>query len=278
MLPPLVISIQSQVVFGHVGNSAAVFAMQAAGLEVAAIPTVLFSNTPDYPSLRGAAIHPDLLADLLRGAEERGLPQRAAWIVSGYLGSPENALLTADFVARCKAANPDLRYLCDPVMGDHDPGLYVAPEIAAILRDRLLPLADLAMPNSFELAHLAGRALTDLPDLAQAARGLRIAPGGTVVITGCTLPDCAPDRLETVIVGSGATRRQSVRRRPAALSGTGDLFAGLTLAGMANGIDLPGAVARAQQLTGLAIDCGINLGAREVRLTDPEFRQRLLTL
>ncbi len=117
MKPPLVISIQSQVVHGHVGNSAAVFPMQASGLEVAAIPTVIFSNTPDYPTLRGGPVPPDLFADLLLGACERGLPQRAEWLMTGYIGSVEVALLAADFVARAKAANPSLRYLCDPVMG-----------------------------------------------------------------------------------------------------------------------------------------------------------------
>ena len=145
MMPPLVISIQSQVVFGHVGNSAAVFPMQAAGLEVAAIPTVLFSNQPAYPTLRGAPLPPDLFADLLRGAWERGLPQRAAWLMTGYIGSVEVGHLVADFVARAKAANPGLRYLCDPVMGDHGPGLYVPAELAQVIRDGLLPLADLAV-------------------------------------------------------------------------------------------------------------------------------------
>ncbi|MEH6774666.1 MAG: pyridoxal kinase, partial [Cereibacter changlensis] len=101
--PPFVISIQSQVVFGHVGNSAALFPMQAAGLEVAAIPTVIFSNTPDYPTLRGRPLDPELFADLLLGARERGLPERADFIVTGYIGSVGVARMVADFVAGAKA-------------------------------------------------------------------------------------------------------------------------------------------------------------------------------
>ncbi len=143
MTPPLVISIQSQVVWGHVGNSAAVFPMQAAGLEVAAIPTVILSNTPEYPTLRGRALPADFFADLLRGAWERNLPQRAAYIVTGYIGSVQAARMTAEFVARAKAENPALIYLCDPVLGDEAPGLYVPEAIAAVLKDRLLPLAAL---------------------------------------------------------------------------------------------------------------------------------------
>ena len=117
MTPPLVISIQSQVVMGHVGNSAALFPLQAAGLEIAAIPTVVFSNTPHYPTLRGSALPAEFFADLLQGAWERGLPQRAEYVLTGYIGSVEVARLMADFVARAKAANPRLRYFCDPVMG-----------------------------------------------------------------------------------------------------------------------------------------------------------------
>lgn len=132
--PPFVISIQSQVVFGHVGNSAAVFPMQAAGLEVAAIPTVIFSNTPHYATLRGRVLNPDLFADLLRGAQERGLPERADYILTGYIGSAEVARIVADFVAGAKAANPRLTYLCDPVMGDAGPGHPVTPGPAVLWR------------------------------------------------------------------------------------------------------------------------------------------------
>ncbi|MDP5306472.1 pyridoxal kinase [Paracoccus spongiarum] len=276
--PPLVISIQSQVVHGHVGNSAALFPMQAAGLEVAAIPTVLFSNTPDYPTLRGAPVAPDLFADLLRGAEERGLPQRAAWLLTGYIGSVEVAALTADFVARSKAAHPGLRYLCDPVMGDHAPGLYVPPEIAAILRDRLLPLADLATPNAFELGHLTGRDTRRIGDVAAAAALLRLAPGARVVATGCVLADTPEGHLESVIADSSRLSRHLTPHLPVSLPGTGDLFAGLVVAGLGLGRDLGAAVDLAQRLTGRALAHAARLGAREILLSEPGFRRALLTI
>ncbi|WP_374299119.1 pyridoxal kinase [Paracoccus sp. (in: a-proteobacteria)] len=278
MRPPLVISIQSQVVHGHVGNSAAVFPMQAAGLEVAAIPTVIFSNTPDYPTLRGAPLPPGLFADLLLGAEERGLPQRAEWMMTGYIGSVEVGLLVADFVARAKAANPSLRYLCDPVMGDHGPGLYVPPELAQVMRDRLLPLADLATPNSFELGYLTGRTITGVADLRDAAADLRMAAGSTLVATGCVLRDSPADHLESVILGPHGMTRHPTRRLPFALPGTGDLYAGLVMAGLARGRDLTRAVETAQDLTAAALAHADRIGAREVVLSDPDFRAALLTL
>lgn len=278
MKPPLVISVQSQVVHGHVGNSAAVFPMQAAGLEVAAIPTVIFSNTPDYPTLRGAPLPPDLFADLLLGAWERGLPQRACWLITGYIGSVEVALLVADFVARAKAANPGLRYLCDPVMGDHGPGLYVPVELARIMRDSLLPLADLATPNSFELGHLTGRIITGMADLQAAAADLRMAPRATLIATGCVLDDTPADHLESVILGPDGTTRHPTRRLPVALPGTGDLFAGLIVAGLGKGRSLSQAVETAQDLTSAALAHADRIGAREVVLSDPGFRAALLTL
>ncbi|MDI1266510.1 MAG: pyridoxal kinase, partial [bacterium] len=94
-----VISIQSQVAFGHVGNSAAVFPMQMHGIDVTAVPTTLLSNRPGYPTIRGRMLEAQLVADLLLGIEERGAVDTAQMIVSGYLGSPETAAVVADFVA-----------------------------------------------------------------------------------------------------------------------------------------------------------------------------------
>ena len=276
--PTLVISVQSQVVFGHVGNSAALFPMQAAGLQVAAIPTVLFSNTPHYPTLRGRPLPGDFFADLLRGAEERDLPRRAGFIISGYIGSVEVARQLADFIARAKAANPGLIYLCDPVMGDSGPGLYVPEAIATVMLEDLLPLADIATPNQFELGWLTRTSIADITDLQQAAARIRLAPGARLIATGCTLRDTAPGMIESVILQDQGISRHPVAHLPIALPGTGDLFAGLIVAGCANGYDLPGAVRLAQDLTSRALIHADRLGAREVVLNDPQFRAALLKL
>src|SRR5215471_43578 len=98
-----VISIQSQVAFGHVGNSAAVLPLQMHGIDVIAVPTTLLSNRPGYATLRGRVLDAELVADLLRGVEERGAVDEASMILSGYLGSAELATVVADFVERAKA-------------------------------------------------------------------------------------------------------------------------------------------------------------------------------
>src|SRR5580704_19467742 len=124
-----VISIQSQVAFGHVGNSAAMFPMQMHGIDVIAVPTTLLSNRPGYPSVRGRVLDAELVADLLLGVEERGALDTCHMILSGYLGSRDIAAVVADFVARARARHPALLYACDPVLGDRDRGLFVQADI-----------------------------------------------------------------------------------------------------------------------------------------------------
>jgi pyridoxine kinase len=274
--PPLVISIQSQVVFGHVGNSAAVFPMQAAGLEVAAVPTVIFSNTPRYPTRRGRALPPDFFADLLLGVRERGLPERAAFILTGYMGSVEVAAMTADFVAEAKAVNPSLTYLCDPVLGDSGPGLYVPKPVADVIRDRLMPLADIATPNPFELSWLTGQPVATLEDLGAARAQVGLSAGGRLIVTGCDLADTPQGHIESVLLGAEGVSRHPVPHLPVALSGTGDLFAGLIVAGLGRGLALAAAVEAAQRLTVVAMRRAIELGALEVVLDSPAFRKELL--
>src|ERR1700759_5550973 len=165
-----IISIQSQVAFGHVGNSAAVFPMQLHGIDVVAVPTTLLSNRPGYSSIRGRVLEADLVADLLVGIEERGAADAASMILSGYLGSAEIAGVVADFVARAKSRNGALRYTLDPGLGDRDRGLFVKPEIPPVVRDRLLPLADVITPNHFAFEALCGGAAVTLDQVLAQAR------------------------------------------------------------------------------------------------------------
>jgi len=138
-----VISIQSQVAYGHVGNSAAIFPMQIHGIDVIAVPTTLLSNRPGYPTIRGQVLDAKLVADLLIGIEERGAVDDARMILSGYLGSTEIADVVAGFVERARARNPALLYACDPVLGDRDRGLFVQAGIPKLVRERLCQLADI---------------------------------------------------------------------------------------------------------------------------------------
>lgn len=233
-----VISIQSQVVHGHVGNSAAVFPMQAKGLEVAAVPTALLSNHPHYPTMHGKVLESELVAGLLRGVEERGLVETTKVIITGYLGSVENGAVVADFVARALKRNPNLIYVCDPVMGDNDLGIFVQKGLIEVFRDRLTPMASVITPNQFELELLAGHKARSVEELSEAMgilarRGIRAA-----AVTGCMLEDTPAGSVETVVWTPDGLTRTCVVRLPIRPCGTGDLFTALMVARLCEGRDL----------------------------------------
>ncbi|MFN3614994.1 MAG: pyridoxal kinase [Rubrimonas sp.] len=235
----LVIAIQSQVVVGHVGNSAAAFPMRAAGVEVLDVPTTLLSNHPRYPTVRGRVLEADLVADLLRGVEERDAPARAAVVLTGYMGSTANAEVVADFVARAKAVNPTLLHVCDPVMGDEDVGFFAPPDLVAAFRDRLIPLADVLTPNRFELSAITGAPAGDGALSAQAAGSLR----RTVAVTGVFSADGAT--VSTIVTSAGAAWSVTTPRLHTRPAGTGDLFAGLFAARVAQRVAAQDAAALA---------------------------------
>lgn len=235
---PLVVSVQSQVVHGHVGNSAAAFPMRCLGVEVAEVPTTLLSNHPHYPTLRGRVLEPELVADLLAGAEERGLLTRAAVILSGFLGRAGTAAALAEAVARAKAAAPAVIYACDPVMGDADLGFFAAEDLRAAFARRLVPLADVIFPNAFELGFLAGGAVAGPTDVEGARARLGVA---AVVATSVPVPG-RPDRLATVLAGPDGSHVFATERLAVRPAGTGDLLAGLVAARVALGVALPAAV------------------------------------
>jgi pyridoxine kinase len=237
----LVISIQSQVVHGHVGNSAAVYPMQAEGVRVAAVPTTLLSNHPRYPTVRGRVLDAALVGDLLRGVEERGLIEEAAVLVTGYLGSRENAEIVADFVERALHKNPGLVFLCDPVIGDDDK-VYVASGIVEIVRDRLMPRASLITPNQFELELLSGAGAQDEAALLAACRAISSRGPVSVVATGCTLTDTPAGQVETILCENGKLTRFATLRLPIRPCGTGDLLTGLIAAQLAKGRGVEAAV------------------------------------
>ncbi|MAM36930.1 MAG: pyridoxal kinase [Paracoccus sp. (in: a-proteobacteria)] len=238
---PIVISIQSQIAWGHVGNSAAAWPMRACGVEVIEVPTALLSNHPHYPSMRGRLLDPDLVDEILSGLAERGIHQRATAILSGFMGQAGTASVVAAFVRQAKDANPDLLYACDPVIGDADLGFFADAALRRAFAEDLVPLADLILPNAFELEALSGVAI-DGPDAVAAARAVL----GTPAVVATSVPvEGWPDRLGTVTVSDAGRSIIKMPRLPVRPAGTGDLLAGLTVARLALGVDLDTAVARA---------------------------------
>lgn len=237
---PLIISVQSQVAFGHVGNSAAAYPMRACGVEVVEVPTTILSNNPHYATMHGKLLEGKLVGDLLTGLEERGLIARTPLILSGFLGRAETAHALARFITRAKAENPKIIYICDPVMGDADLGYFADEALRVAFAQALVPLADVILPNAFELGTLCGFAIERLEDVPRARAALGRP---AVVATSVTTPD-RPERLATVTATATGCTVLQTRRLPVRPAGTGDLLSGLTAARLAHGDRLEKAVAR----------------------------------
>lgn len=261
-----VISIQSQVAYGHVGNSAAVFPMQLHGIDVVAVPTTLLSNRPGYPTIRGRAVDTELLADLLLGIEERGAIDAAQMILSGYLGSATNATVVADFVARAKAKNPTLLYCCDPVIGDRDRGLFVHADIPPLVRDLLCPLADIVTPNHFEFEWLSGAKATTIDQLMKAARAF--VARGTVVVTSAELTDTPGGEIESVAIERAGAWRVRTPKVPISPNGTGDLFAALFAAARVGGSNTSRALSHAASAIFAVLENTAVRGTEEMRIVE----------
>lgn len=276
---PVVVSVQSRVAMGHVGNSAAVLPLQLAGFEVVDIPTALLSNHPFYPGHTGSTLPAATVAELVDGVLARGVGQAASAVLSGYLGTTGVAPVVADLVRRARAVSPGLPFVCDPVLGDDEPGRYVEPGLVAAYRDLLLPLADVATPNLFELDLLTGQRSTgrDRPsagDVVGRAAALLGTRDAAVVVTGAVLGDTPSDCLDTVVVSGPPARRGAWRVRGDRVDrhfdGTGDLFSALlTIAWLASGggsARVPGAAARAVAGTAEVVRATVAAGTKELRL------------
>jgi pyridoxine kinase len=267
-----ILSIQSSVAYGHVGNSAAVFPLQRLGHEVWPVHTVLFSNHTGYGAWRGPVIAGADVHEVILGMEERGALAQVDLVLSGYQGSPEIASVVLDAVDRVTSANSAAAYACDPVMGNAESGCFVDPAIPALLREQVVPRADVITPNQFELGELTGTDLGAAPDLdaiLAAADDARALGPGTVLVTSVLHGGQPEDTVEMVAVT--ATGAWSVRTPRLAMhaNGSGDVTAALFSAHLLE-TDPPTALARtASSVFDLLVNT-LDAGAGELRLVESQ--------
>jgi len=265
-LPIDVVSVQSHVCYGSVGNSVAVPTLVSLGLNVVAVPTVYLSNVPQYDTLSGGVIPQEWFEGFLADVELRGALTHARAVLTGYLGSAQQATALAAWLERAVARDPDLLVVVDPVMGDQDAGLYVHPDLPAAF-GTLAGLATGLTPNAFELERLAGRQLGTLPDTVAAARELIVGRTRWVVVTSAA-PAAAPGGETQVAVVTDST--ELVVRRPrveSAAKGTGDLFSAALVHALLAGSDLAAAVEAAHSRVAAALQRTLRLGCAELVLT-----------
>ncbi len=276
-----ILSIQSSVAYGHVGNSAATFPLQRLGHEVWPVLTVHFSNHTGYGSWRGQVIDPAVVADVIEGIAERGVLGTVDAVLTGYQGSPGVAEVVLDTVARVRALNPAVVYCCDPVMGDVDRGMFVLPGVPELIRDRVVPVADVVTPNAFELAFLAGVPMTEiaqLPGLLNAVEVVRRAGPSTVLVTSveglshASDPDgsATPDDAEIAMLAVDPTGAYLVRtpRLPISVNGAGDVTAALFLAHLPSGVQT--ALAKVASSVYAILLRTSESGSREIQLIEAQ--------
>jgi pyridoxine kinase len=268
-----ILSIQSSVSYGHVGNSAAVFPLQRLGHEVWPVHTVLFSNHTGYGAWRGPVIPGADVHEVVLGMEERGALAQVDLVLSGYQGSPEIAAVILDAVDRVRAANPAAAYACDPVMGNADSGCFVDPAIPPLIREQVVPRADVITPNQFELGELTGSPLpatADLGTVLEAADAARALGPATVLVTSVLHAGQPPETLEMVAVTAEGAWSVRTPRLAMHANGSGDVTAALFSAHLLASGDPATALARtASSVFDLLVNT-LDAGSRELLLVESQ--------
>jgi pyridoxine kinase len=267
-----VLSIQSWVAHGHVGNAAAVFALQRLGLEVDAIHTVQFSNHTGYGAWTGQVFAPECIGELVDGIEARGVLENFDAVLSGYMGSAGTVEQVVSTVRRVRERNPKAIYCCDPVMGDVGRGVFVRPEIPEIMARLAVPTADILTPNQFELELLTGSSINTLEDALEAARELRekLNPNGPriVIVTSLTTEDAPENVIEVLAVtdaGAYLIATPLIPLEPPR-NGTGDTITALFLGHYLKSRDIQRSLERAVNGLYRLLEITHEKGTREIQL------------
>ena len=265
-----ILSIQSAVAYGHVGNSAAVFPLQRIGVEVLPVYTVNFSNHTGYGAWRGPLISPDDVRDVILGIEERGVLGEIDVVLSGYQGSDGIGDVILDAVARVKSANPNAVYSCDPVMGNAKSGCFVAPAIPILLRERVVPNADIITPNQFELGFLTGTEPGDLDSTLASVDAARAMGPRTVLVTSVERPDRPEGTIEMLAVDDAGAWMVQTPHIPMKANGSGDVTAALFTAHYRSSRDAASALAKTVSSVYDLLQLTYDSGQRELQLVEAQ--------
>lgn len=259
-----ILSIQSHVAYGHVGNASATFPMQRLGCEVWAIHTVQFSNHTGYGQWTGRVFDGPMVDELVEGIAARGVLPDCDGVLSGYMGSADigNAILGA--VSKVRAANPAALYCCDPVIGDVGRGVFVRPGIPEFMRDQAVPAADIITPNQFELDFLAGRTSETLPRLRAALAAVHALGPKVVVVTSLVLDGTPADAVDLVVSDTTGLHIVRTPRLDLSVNGAGDAIAALFLVHWLKSRDAAEALSKAASSIHGVLRRTLDAGSREI--------------
>lgn len=256
-----ILSIQSAVVAGHVGNSASTYFLQRLGFPVWPVNTVMFSNHPAHGSHTGRVTPAEDVQALINGLDKRGLLAGCTAVLSGYLGDAATGPVVLEAVRRVRAQNASALFLCDPVIGDKGQ-IYVADGIADFFANEGIAAADVITPNTFEAEFLTGTAIQSMDDALTAAERLHAKGPRVVVITGIE----TGDELATICCADGSAWQVTYPAIDAPGYGAGDLFAGLFLGWLLQKADPKTALEHAAAATHTAIRLAATTGSADLPL------------
>lgn len=265
-----ILSIQSHVAYGHVGNDAAVFSLQRMGVEVWPIHTVQFSNHTGYGDWKGRVFDAGMIKEVVAGIAQRGVLGECDGVLSGYMGSVDIGAAILDAVAAVKRANPNARYCCDPVIGDVGRGVFVRDGIPDLMKNKALPAADVITPNQFELDYLSGRATRTLRQSRDAVKALHELGPRAVLVTSLHTDETPADSIDMLASDANGCFVLRTPRLPLAVNGAGDAIAALFFAHYLR----DGKVGEALSLSASSI-FGVlaktaGMGAREIQLVSAQ--------
>ncbi len=260
-----ILCLNSHVAYGYVGNDAAGFCLRRLGVEAWQVDSVVLSNHPGYGACTGRVTPAVEMTALLDGMERRGVFGGCRGVLAGYLGAAEQAAVVRDAFTRVRAANPHALRVLDPVMGDHEPGLYVKRDTATAIVETLVPAADVITPNAFELGEITGIEVTGV-DAALAASRTVLERGPSIVLT-TSIPD-GEDRIDLLAVAQNEAWVLSVAklRFEVAPNGAGDALAGLFAGHLVQGRPLAEALQRSANAVHAVLEATYASGRRELAL------------
>jgi pyridoxine kinase len=265
-----ILSIQSHVAYGHVGNAAATFPLQRIGVEVWPVHTVQFSNHTGYGAWTGRVFEAGLITEWVPGVADRGVLGQCDGVLSGYMGSAEIGAAILDAVARVKAANPRARYCCDPVIGDVGRDVFVRPGIPEFMREHAVPAAAIVTPNQFELDHLTGRTSATRGDALAAVDALHALGPKAIMVTSLHTDETPPDAIDLVASDAAGRFRVRTPKLPISVNGAGDAIAALFFAHYLRSSSAAESLSRAASSIFGVLKRTAEAGAREIMLIDAQ--------
>ena len=261
-----ILSIQSSVAYGHVGNSAATFPLMRLGVEVYPVLTVHFSNHTRYPAWRGPLLAASDIADVIRGIDERGALARVDAVLSGYQGGEDVGKVILDAVELVRSRNPQAVSCCDPVMGDVDRDFYVRPGIPELMRDAVVPAAQIITPNQFELEFLTGRSTSTVAEVLEAADAARAMGPETVLVTSVAHDAAEQDSIDMIAVTGEGAWSVTTPLLPQTFTGAGDLTTATFLAHLLRSGSVAEAIGQTAAVVYAVLKATVDSGESELQL------------